>query len=503
VKRSASVLVSRPFGPALVALVAAATVTVHGRPTQAAEARRQVKPGIDLIHRTGGNPAQDYWAARIDLSSPNIGLHASADNAGERAVNTLTFARNTDSIVALNTDWSDGRTPVGVAISDGAMWHRHIPNNRLGGHWGYMGCTIDKRCTMDRAAPLDVAPEFTDPTQAPYRFFQAVGANGVLLLKNGDRARGCYDNARNPRSAACLEADNTHLWLFAIDGRRAGASGMTCDEVRDLAESFACHNAVMFDGGGSTTLVVQDIIKNQPSDGSPRTVSNHLGITWEDAPDPRCAASPSGRNCDGTVIRACQGGRFISQGDCAGFGVTCGGDPPAATCMDPRCQAGPGGAFCASEATRGVCTDGVYAEEACPAGTVCGAAGCAPPPPDAAPALDAAPVPADATPTPPETDAATLADIVTPPVTDDARTPGTGDAAPTDADPAVPGDPAEPDALPPNADAASPGAATFGPIGASGRGGCQQGSAQDQIFYQSLGAIGLALFALWRRHTRR
>jgi hypothetical protein len=92
---------------------------------------------------------------------------------------------------------------------------------------------------------------------------------------------------------------------------------------------------------------------------------------------------------------------------------------------------------------------------------------------------------------------------VTPPVTDDARTPGTGDAAPTDADPAVPGDPAEPDALPPNADAASPGAATFGPIGASGRGGCQQGSAQDQIFYQSLGAIGLALFALWRRHTRR
>jgi hypothetical protein len=379
-----------------------------------------------LIHRTGGNPAQDYWAARIDLSSPNIGLHASADNAGERAVNTLTFARNTDSIVALNTDWSDGRTPVGVAISDGAMWHRHIPNNRLGGHWGYMGCTIDKRCTMDRAAPLDVAPEFTDPTQAPYRFFQAVGANGVLLLKNGDRARGCYDNARNPRSAACLEADNTHLWLFAIDGRRAGASGMTCDEVRDLAESFACHNAVMFDGGGSTTLVVQDIIKNRPSDGSPRTVSNHLGITWEDAPDPRCAASPSGRNCDGTVIRACQGGRFISQGDCAGFGVTCGGDPPAATCMDPRCQAGPGGAFCASEATRGVCTDGVYAEEACPAGTVCGAAGCAPPPPDAAPAPDAAPPPADATPTPPKTDAATLADIVTPPVTDDARTPGTG-----------------------------------------------------------------------------
>jgi hypothetical protein len=226
-----------------------------------------------------------------------------------------------------------------------------------------------------------------------------------------------------------------HLNLFVVDGRRDGAAGMTCAEIRDLMLEFGCQDGAMLDGGGSSTLVVEDIVKNQPSDGSLRTVSNHLGIIYSDAVDPRCDVA-NGRFCNGTVISTCQGGRFQGSGDCGAFGagceedadyaycvhpfcpggrgqgaectgattlrqcrdgflpetdadcgafgLVCGADAAGAACMEARCQAGPNSPFCAGPALAAACAAGVYAETPCAAGTHCDAGGCvadAPPPP--------------------------------------------------------------------------------------------------------------------------
>ena len=46
-------------------------------------------------------------------------------------------------------------------------------------------------------------------------------------------------------------------------------------------------------------------------------------------------------------------------------------------------------------------------------------------------------------------------------------------------------------------------ASAYGPIGMRAQGGCQQSSAQDQIFYQGIAATILALVAMWRRNKRR
>ena len=126
-------------------------------PAYAEDTWTTVRTGVELLHRTTADP-HDIWAARIDLSQENIALHASSDTPGvERAVDTRTFAQNTGAVVAINTDWSDGSTPVGLAISDGFLWNAHIPNNSVGGQWGFVGCTLEKDCTVDQEAPLDVA----------------------------------------------------------------------------------------------------------------------------------------------------------------------------------------------------------------------------------------------------------------------------------------------------------------------------------------------------------
>jgi exopolysaccharide biosynthesis protein len=57
---------------------------------------------------------------------------------------------------------------------------------------------------------------------------------------------------------------------------------LTLEELAKLQLELGSVDAIAMDGGGSTTLVVENggvpQILNNPSDGSERPVSNHLGI---------------------------------------------------------------------------------------------------------------------------------------------------------------------------------------------------------------------------------
>lgn len=331
-----------------------------------------IRPGVDYLHRTTSDP-QDIYATRIDLSLPNVALHASADNSSERGVNTRTFADAVGALVAINTDWSNGYTPVGLAISDGAQWHGHIPDNTLGGHWGVVGCTIQKDCSLFVELPLDTAWWFGQPTLSPYRYHNASGANGIPMVQDGAAASGCYDGSLNPRSALCMEADGVHMWMIVVDGRSGIADGMTCDGIRDLMLEFGCYQGVMLDGGGSSTLVIEGDVKNNPSDGSLRSVSNHLAVLYRDSTDPACV-QPNGKWCEGTTIHACQGGQRTGSGDCAVYGATCQQDGDYAFCVDYRCPGGDGlGAACLDASRVASCTDGQYGEGDCAVfGLACG-----------------------------------------------------------------------------------------------------------------------------------
>ncbi len=386
----------------------------------AADTWRNIRPGVDLLHRTTAGP-QDIWAARVDLTRPNVGIYASADTPEERGVSTLTFARNVDALMAINTDWSDGRTPVGLAISRGNMWHSHIPDDTVGGNWGYMGCTADKRCTIGWERPLDVNPDFANPVLRPRRFFMAFGANGIPMVSDGVAHQGCYDNVRNPRSGVCLAEGGDQLWMIVVDGRRGGAAGLTCDEVRQLMLDLGCTDGAMLDGGGSSTLVAEGQVQNRPSDGQPRRVSNHLGILYADPVDPGCP-EPNARACDGNIISSCVGGRVFDRGDCAFFGASCEEDGAYAYCVHPFCPQGDGqAAQCTGETTLNRCVDGQLEENIdCAAfGLLCHEGACVRerPPPPPPPEPDAAPPP------PPAEDAA----APPPPQPDGAAPPPPGD----------------------------------------------------------------------------
>lgn len=83
--------------------------------------------------------------------------------------------------------------------------------------------------------------------------------------------------ARHPRSAVGLSRDGRTMWLLAVDGRSTASVGMSLVELADAMRALGAWDALNFDGGGSTTLVIDGKVVNAPTDASgERAVANAL-----------------------------------------------------------------------------------------------------------------------------------------------------------------------------------------------------------------------------------
>jgi hypothetical protein len=92
----------------------------------------------------------------------------------------------------------------------------------------------------------------------------------------------------HPRSAVGLDRAKRTLLLFVVDGRQPGYSeGVTLPELAQIAIEYGADEAFNLDGGGSSTLVIEDStgrpqILNSPIHasipGMERPVGNHLGV---------------------------------------------------------------------------------------------------------------------------------------------------------------------------------------------------------------------------------
>ncbi len=88
--------------------------------------------------------------------------------------------------------------------------------------------------------------------------------------------------ARHPRTGVGFSRDSSTLFLVTVDGRSTASVGMTLIEFADLCREFGAWQAMNFDGGGSTTMVVQGRIVNVPSDPTgERAVGNVLMVVRE------------------------------------------------------------------------------------------------------------------------------------------------------------------------------------------------------------------------------
>ncbi len=88
---------------------------------------------------------------------------------------------------------------------------------------------------------------------------------------------------KNPRTAIGYSEDKSKLYVVVVDGRQQKLSaGMTLYELADYMISLGCHDVLNLDGGGSSTMTIEDVVVNSPSDKSgERAVYNMLFISAE------------------------------------------------------------------------------------------------------------------------------------------------------------------------------------------------------------------------------
>lgn len=84
---------------------------------------------------------------------------------------------------------------------------------------------------------------------------------------------------RHPRTSIGFSRDSSTLFLVTVDGRSENSGGMTLTELADMMRKLGAWQAMNFDGGGSTTMVIDGGVVNKPSDTTgEREVGNVLAV---------------------------------------------------------------------------------------------------------------------------------------------------------------------------------------------------------------------------------
>ena len=85
--------------------------------------------------------------------------------------------------------------------------------------------------------------------------------------------------AKHPRTAIGFSKDSSRVYLLTVDGRSENSGGATLIEMAGLLKKLGAWQAMNFDGGGSTTMVIGGRVVNMPSDSTgERAVGNALMV---------------------------------------------------------------------------------------------------------------------------------------------------------------------------------------------------------------------------------
>jgi hypothetical protein len=127
-----------------------------------------------------------------------------------------------------------------------------------------------------QASSVDLGEGFmTNPRNqlAPFSRSEDIVGGVPELVRNGkihitweqEKASKSFVETRHPRTAVAKLKDGKFL-MIAVDGRSEASAGIGLEDLAKLFLEFGATDAMNLDGGGSTTMFLDDKVVNQPSD---------------------------------------------------------------------------------------------------------------------------------------------------------------------------------------------------------------------------------------------
>ncbi|HCF62118.1 MAG TPA: hypothetical protein DFS52_29515, partial [Myxococcales bacterium] len=236
-------------------------------PALGADSWSNPHPGMALLRRTTSTPWR-IFALEVDLCARGVSVRATAES--ERRKTPTAFRSLTGAQAVVNGDFFsfENYYPIGLAVGQGGQWH--ADNATM----GFIAFGPDHSIL---SAPTEVLASRPDWMREAVGGYPILVENGTALTSFSPAPSHC--SSRHPRTAVGLSRGRQKLWLVVVDGRSTSSVGMTCRELATLMADLGAWTALNFDGGGSSAMTIAGTgTVNSPSDGSERTVSNHLAI---------------------------------------------------------------------------------------------------------------------------------------------------------------------------------------------------------------------------------
>lgn len=134
---------------------------------------------------------------------------------------------------------------------------------------------------LEETNTAEIKFEYSEPLD---QVQHALGG-GPRLVKDGainitseiEKFKADITQGRAPRTALGL-LDNGKVIMLAVDGRQEKSIGMTLNELAEFLQKLGTTQAINFDGGGSTAMVLDDNLVNNPSDPQERKISTGIFI---------------------------------------------------------------------------------------------------------------------------------------------------------------------------------------------------------------------------------
>ena len=216
----------------------------------------------------------NIYVADVEVTDGTSILSAFANNTYGRNITDTTsdMAEENNAVLAINGDYYGARQS-GYVIRNGVVYRNQGSNGE--------DMVISKDGTLSFISESDTTTDSLIQKQA-----WQILSFGPVLVENGQIAVTENDEvgmamASNPRTAIGTVAKNHYLFVVS-DGRTSESTGLSLYELANFMKSLGATNVYNLDGGGSSTMVFQGEVVNNPTTNgnkiSERAVSDILYI---------------------------------------------------------------------------------------------------------------------------------------------------------------------------------------------------------------------------------
>ena len=216
----------------------------------------------------------NIYVADVKVTDGTSILSAFANNTYGRNITDTTsdMAEENNAVLAINGDYYGARQS-GYVIRNGVVYRNQGSNGE--------DMVISKDGSLSFISESDTTTDSLLQKQA-----WQVLSFGPVLVENGEVAVSENDEvgmamASNPRTTIGTVAKNHYLFVVS-DGRTSESAGLSLYELANFMKALGATNVYNLDGGGSSTMVFQGEVVNNPTTNgnkiSERAVSDILYI---------------------------------------------------------------------------------------------------------------------------------------------------------------------------------------------------------------------------------